>query len=267
MAPALPGFTIVTPSFNQGHFIERTIRSVVDQGYPDLEYFVMDAGSTDGTVEIIKRYEDKIDYWVSQPDGGQSAAINAGWSRGSREIVAWLNSDDYYLPGSLRSVAEYMGAHPDAMVVYGRTAYVDAEGSPLGDLGWPFDRRTMIMSRNVIPQPSAFIRREALERAGMLDETLHYVMDFEFFLRIAQLRAPVFVPHQLAAMTAHPDAKTTRGRDRMAQERWQVRLRYARAPEKPILWVGQKASRLFHLMPPGVRAGIDRIRHMNREAT
>ena len=266
-APALPGFTIVTPSFNQGHFIERTIRSVVDQGYPDLEYFVLDAGSTDGTVEIIKRYEDRIDYWVSQPDGGQSAAINTGWSRGSREIVAWINSDDYYLPGSLRTVADFMSAHPEVMVVYGRTTYVDAVGNPLGDLGWPYDRRTMILSRNVIPQPSTFIRRAALERAGMLDETLHYVMDFEFFLRVAQLRAPVFVPQHLAAMTAHPDAKTTRGRDRMAQERWQIRRRYARGPEKPILWLGQKASRLFHMMPPGVRAGVDRIRHLSRGAT
>jgi len=254
------GFTIVTPSLNQGQFIERTIQSVIDQDYPNLEYFVLDAGSSDDTVEIIRRYEDRIDYWVSQPDGGQSAAINAGWSRGSGEIVAWLNSDDYYLPGSLGMVAAYMTAHPEVLVVYGRADYVDAAGTPLDELGWPYDRRTMIMSRNVIPQPSTFIRRDALERVGMLDESLHYVMDFEFFLRIARVRAPEFIPQRLAVMTSHPDAKTTRGRDRMAQERWKIRLRYARAPEKPVLWVGRGASRLFHLMPTRVRAGIDRIR-------
>lgn len=266
MPSELPTFTIVTPSLNQGQYIERTIRSVLDQGYPKLEYFVMDAGSTDGTVEIIRRYEDRIDHWVSQPDGGQSAAINAGWSRGSGEIIAWLNSDDYYLPGSLRCVAEFMSANPEALVVYGRTETVDAEGHHLSELGWPYNRRTMIMSQNVIPQPSAFIRREALEQAGMLDETLHYVMDFDFFLRIDRIRTPEFVPQHLAVMTIHPDAKTTRGRNRMAQERWKVRLRYASASEKPILRMGQLASRLFHQMPSGVRAGIDRVRRLNRKA-
>ena len=263
--PSEPSFTIVTPSLNQGQFLERTIRSVLDQGYPILEYFIMDAGSTDGSVEIIKRYEDKIDYWVSQADGGQSTAINAGWSRGSGEIVAWLNSDDYYLPGSLRLVAEFMSANPEALVVYGRTEVVDAEGTRLFEVGWPYNHRTMIMSQNLIPQPSAFIRREALQRVGMLDETLHYVMDFDLFLRIDRIRSPDYVPQRLAVMTTHPDAKTTRGRNKMAQERWKVRLRYASASETPILRIGQLASRLFHLTPRRVRAGIDRIRRLNHE--
>src|SRR3954470_24829882 len=115
-----PTMTIVTPSLNQGLYLERTIRSVIDQAYPRLEYFVMDAGSTDDSVDIIKRYADRIDYWVSQPDAGQSAAINAGWARGSGEIVAWLNSDDYYMPGTLASIAKYMHAHRGTMVAYGR---------------------------------------------------------------------------------------------------------------------------------------------------
>ena len=263
MPSELPRFTIVTPSLNQAPFLERTIRSVIDQGYPNLEYFIMDAGSTDGSVEIIKRHEDRIDGWVSQPDGGQSAAINAGWSRGSGEIVAWLNSDDYYLPGSLRWMAGYMNAHPDALVVYGRAELVDRQGDTLAEVGWPYSRRTMVRSHNVIPQPAAFIRREALEMVGMLDETLHYVMDMELFLRIGRIRRPEFVDQPLAGMTKHPDAKTTRGRSGMARERWEVRLRYARASEVPILRAGQVASRASHLLPGGIRDLTDRIRRLD----
>jgi glycosyltransferase involved in cell wall biosynthesis len=263
MPSELPGFTIVTPSLNQGRFIERTIRSVLDQNYPNLEYFIMDAGSNDGTVEIIKRYQDVIDYWVSQPDDGQSAAVNAGWSRGSGEIVAWIASDDYYRPGSFQLVAEFMTAHPEAMVVYGRTEIIDVDGHPLYEVGSPYDRRTMIMSHNVIPQPSAFIRRDALERLGMLDETLHYVMDYEFFLRIARTGQPQYVPRVLASMTAHPGAKTWRGRDRMAAERWAVRRRHATAREIPILWLGKWGSRLFHAMPPTLRSRVDRLRRLS----
>src|SRR4051812_37287519 len=178
MPAELPRFTIVTPSFNQAAYLERTIRSIVDQGYPNLEYFVMDGGSTDGSIDIIKRYDEQIDYWVSGPDGGQAAAINAGWARGSGEIVAWLNSDDYYLPGALRWVADYMVSHPDEWVVYGKVEFVDPEVNLLADLGWPYSRRGMLLSRQLVPQPGAFIRREAIEKVGMLDEHLDYVMDY-----------------------------------------------------------------------------------------
>src|SRR5262245_60343512 len=112
MSPRPLSFTVVTPSLNQARYLERSIRSVIDQDYPALEYFVMDAGSTDGSVDVIERYADRIDYWVSAPDGGQSAAINAGWSRGSGDVVAWLNSDDYYLDGAFATVAALMQAHP-----------------------------------------------------------------------------------------------------------------------------------------------------------
>jgi glycosyltransferase involved in cell wall biosynthesis len=131
MSSGLPSFTVVTPSFNQAQFLERSIRSVIDQDYPDLEYFVMDAGSTDGSVDIIERHADRIDYWVSEPDGGQSAAINAGWSRGSGDIVAWLNSDDHYMPGALETVGAYMQAHPDVMVAYGRCEILGRDGEIL----------------------------------------------------------------------------------------------------------------------------------------
>lgn len=263
MSSGSPSFTVVTPSLNQGQYLERSIRSVIDQGYPGLEYFVMDAGSTDQSVDIIKRYADRIDYWVSGPDGGQSAAINAGWSRGSGEIVAWLNSDDFYLPGSLATVGAYLAAHPDVMVVYGRCDIVDRGGEVLDRVGEPYRRRTMVMSRNVIPQPAAFIRREALDRVGMLDELLHYVMDMELFLRVGRIRAPRFIDETLAGMTRHPDAKTSRGRGGMAGERWQVRLRYARPAEVPLLRAGQLVSRVFQSLPAGIRDATDRLRRLD----
>jgi glycosyltransferase involved in cell wall biosynthesis len=263
MSSGSPRFTVVTPSLNQVRFIERSIRSVVDQGYPNLEYFVMDAGSTDGSVDVIKRYADRIDYWVSAPDGGQSAAINAGWSRGSGEIVAWLNSDDFYLPGSLATVAAYMQAHPDVMVVYGKCEIVDRDGEVLDVVGEPYRRRTMVMSRNVIPQPATFIRREALDAVGMLDESLDFVMDMELFLRVGQIRAPRFLDETFAGMTRHPDAKTSRGRIGMSRERWAIRLRYARGAEIPILWIGHAMSRLLHALPDGVRDATDRLRRLD----
>ena len=127
-----------------------------------------------------------------------------------------------------------MQAHPETMVVYGRADIVDRQGQVLFQVGEPYRRRTMVMSHNVIP-PAAFIRREALETVGMLDESLHYVMDMEFFLRVGRLRAPRFIDNTLAGMTRHPDAKTSAGRSTLAAERWRVRLRYARSAEVPVL--------------------------------
>jgi hypothetical protein len=149
------------------------------------------------------------------------------------------------------------------MVVYGRADVVDRQGELLFQVGEPYRRRTMVMSHNVIPQPAAFIRREALETVGMLDESLHYVMDMEFFLRVGRLRAPRFIDNTLAGMTRHPDAKTSAGRSSLAAERWRVRLRYARSAEVPVLWAGQVGSRVVHSLPDEIRDALDRIRRLD----
>lgn len=260
MSIGLPSLTVVTPSLNQGEFLERTIRSVLDQDYPDLQYIVMDGGSTDGSLDIIHRFAHRLDHWVSAPDGGQSAAINAGWRLARGAVVTWLNSDDFYLPGALARVGAFLGSHPDVMVAYGRGVEVDRAGRPLRELGWPYRRRTMIFSRNVIPQPAAFIRRDAIATLGMLDESLHYMMDLDLFLRIGAVKEPEFIDVPIAGMTSHRHNKTTRDRNRMARERWAVRLRHARSSEVPMLRMGQAASYGFHHLPSPLRTVIDRVR-------
>ena len=131
----LPSITVVTPSFNQARFLERTIRSVLDQGYAQLEYLILDGGSSDGSTDIIRAYESHLAYWISEPDDGQSAAVNAGWRRASGEILGWLNSDDFYLPGTLQFVGEFFAAHPDVAFLYGTCDVVDEAGRKLRQVG------------------------------------------------------------------------------------------------------------------------------------
>jgi len=255
-----PRISIVTPSFNQAQFLERTLRSVLEQGYPDLEYIVMDGGSSDESPRIIERYADRLAHWQSGPDGGQSAAINAGWRRATGEIVGWLNSDDYLLPGTLDLVAQFMRDHPDASAVYGQVDLVSAEGRALGRIGEPFSRRILLFSRTVVPQPAAFVRRAALDRAGPLDEGLQFTMDLDLWFRLARVGPLRFVPRPLAAATVHPEAKTFRDRDPMARERQMVRLRYARGPERLVVRAQPMASRAYQVLPQSVRERADLLR-------
>lgn len=259
MSLPLPKISVVTPSLDQGRFLERTIRSVFEQDYPTIEYIIMDGGSTDRSVEIIRRFAKHLAYWASGPDGGQSAAINSGWRRASGDVLAWLNSDDYYLPGTLRWAGEYFARNPRVWVAYGQGIAVDSSGAALKILGRPYNRRAMVLSGNCIPQPAAFIRREAIEAVGLLDESLNYLMDMDLFLRIGSIRPPVFVVRPAAAMTTHQAAKTIRARKAMAMERALVRLRYARTYEKPLVGLVAGASRLMHTSPK-VTAAIDRVR-------
>ena len=260
MSADLPSITVVTPSFNQGAFLERTIRSVLDQGYPHLEYFVLDGGSTDGSVEIIRRYEHAIDYWVSQPDGGQTAAINAGWQRATGEILAWLNSDDYYLPGALAAAGAAFLEHPDAALVYGPMRREDPDGRSLGTLGSPFDRRRLLYSHQMIPQPSAFFRRAGVEAAGPLDESLHYSMDYDFLLRLTSLGPTVMIAQPLAVATIHAEAKTTRDRAEAAAETNRVRRRYARGAGWLLVRLQPVMSWTYHRLPSAARRLVDRLR-------
>ena len=254
------GFTVVTPSHNQAQFLEHTLRSVLEQDVPNVEYMVLDGGSTDGSVDILRRYERQLSFWRSEPDGGQTAAVNWGWQRARGQILAWLNSDDYYYPGALRIVADHFARNPAAILVYGVCEYVDPDGKSLGYAGVPFSLRTMIYSRDIVPQPSAFVRREAIELVGGLDESLNYSMDYDFFLRIAKRSAPIFIPQVLAAATIHPMAKTTKDRDLARQETHRVRLRHASRPGRLVVRLQPLMSRVFQALPEPIKTRVGELR-------
>lgn len=181
-----PRVTVVTPSYNQANFIEETIRSVLLQGYPNLEYFIVDGGSNDGSVEIIERYAGHLAWWVSEPDEGQSHAINKGFLRATGDIIAWLNSDDVYLPGAIPGSVAYLLAHPSVDLVYGDVIFVDQEGNRIGKFfSEPFNLKRLVTDFCNIPQPSVFLRRKVADAVGLLRTDFHYSMDLEWWIRIA----------------------------------------------------------------------------------
>lgn len=205
-----PQISIVTPSFNQGQFIEETIRSVLLQGYPNLEYIIIDGGSTDGSVEIIKKYEPWLAYWVSEKDDGQSHAINKGWKHSSGEILCWLNSDDTLLMGTLYRAALTLRERPDAGLVYAMGKIVDVDGNPTGQtFGRDSNLISMLLtSRNAIAQPSTFVSRRAIDRVGYLNVEFHMSMDWDLWIRIASRYPIVFVPEIWSRMRVWEGAKT-----------------------------------------------------------
>jgi len=207
----LPRITVVTPSLNQGAFLEETIRSVINQEYPDLEYIVIDGGSTDGSADIIRRYAGSLSYWVSEPDRGQAYAINKGWRRATGSILAWLNTDDTYRPGALAAVAAAYRRHPEAGLFCGDADVVDAAGHRLrthhaGPVGFA----EVLCWQPPLPQPAVFWSRRSLETAGWLDPELHYCMDYDLYLRTTCTSTVTTVPQILATMRQHAAAKTVR---------------------------------------------------------
>jgi glycosyltransferase involved in cell wall biosynthesis len=182
-----PKISVVTPSYNQGEFIEETIRSVLLQGYPNLEYVIIDGGSTDSTVEVIHKYERWLSDWVSEEDKGQADAINKGWGRSTGEILAWINSDDTYCLGALAGVAEIFSSNKDIVVVSGAANTIDVQGKRVlfTKKSPDIDPYAMLKHSGGVPtQPSVFFRRRVLGEVGFLNSSLHLVMDWEFWIRV-----------------------------------------------------------------------------------
>jgi glycosyltransferase involved in cell wall biosynthesis len=207
----LPRLTVITPSLNQARYLERTLQSVLDQGYPDLEYIVMDGGSTDGSVDILRRYDDRLAYWVSEPDGGQSWAINRGIARSTGEVVAYINSDDYYLAGAFEAALPLF-AEPPVRWVVGATEYREADGT-LETLSIPNPpsgpRRHWLRAPWYVPQASSFWRRDVFDEFGLLREDLNFVFDTEFGLRLVLGGLhPVTIDRRLAVRYLHTEAKS-----------------------------------------------------------
>lgn len=222
-----PKISIVTPSLNQMSFIEQTICSVLDQNYPHLEYIIIDGGSTDGTSEIIRRYQKYLAHWVSEPDGGQAHAINKGFRKCTGDLVAWQNSDDYYLPGALSKVAQAYQTH-EADVYFGHKYNVDEVGQIIRPQCYtPFSLRVHIYEGMTMANQSAFWRRELLDRLGYLDESLHYAMDYEFFLRLGLNGCQFYLVNDfLGCFRLHEEAKSRRQRHKWNAELTRIRQNY-----------------------------------------
>lgn len=217
-----PLVSIVTPSYNQAAFLEETIRSVLIQEYPQLEYLVVDGGSTDGSLEIIHKYAGYLTWWISEEDRGQAEAINKGLRRAHGEIVGWLNSDDMYLPGVIPAVVSAFEKHPDAGLVFGNAVSIDGQGRPLNDQVFRDLSLVDLMAFTIICQPAVFIRKRVLDQVEGLDEGYHYLLDHHLWLRIAENSSIVHLPRTLAFARHHASAKNVAQAQRFGQEAYRI---------------------------------------------
>lgn len=207
----LPRISIVTPSRNQGRFLERTIASVLDQDYPHLEYVVQDGASTDDSVNILRRHSTRLHHWESCPDDGQAQAVNLGFRHTSGEIMAYLNSDDVYLPGTLRYVGRYFARHPDIDVVYGQRVLIDEGDAEIGRWVLPPHDSDTLGWADYVPQETLFWRRRIWDAAGgAIDESFQFALDWDLLLRFRDAGARFRrLPRFLAAFRIHPAQKTS----------------------------------------------------------
>lgn len=199
--------TVVTPSYNQGRFIKDTIESVLSQDYSPIEYMVMDGGSSDETISVLNNYRDRF-YWVSEKDKGQSNAINKGWGRAKGDILAYINSDDIYLPKAISKAAAYMVKHPEVAAVYGEGYHIREDGTVIERYPTEPYNRERLTETCFICQPTVFIRRSVLEEIGLLDESLSYCMDYDLWLRIAERYPLSYLPEYLACTRFYSETKT-----------------------------------------------------------
>lgn len=213
-----PLVSIVTPSFNQSEFIEMTIQSVLRQSYQPIEYIVIDGGSTDGSLEIIEKYADQFAYWISEPDQGQVDAINKGLRKASGEIIAWINSDDMYVAGAVGQAVESLQGHPEVGMVYGDGIMVDGANKLLDLHTYRTYDALDLLCFDVLLQPTVFMRREALEKVGLLSTEYHMVLDHDLWIRIALEKPILHVASFWAVERTHAKAKTVAQTDIFVEE-------------------------------------------------
>jgi len=232
MTHNLPLVSIVTPSFNQAKYLEKTIQSVLSQEYPRVEYILVDGGSTDGSVEIIRKYEKDLAWWISEPDAGQTDAINKGFAHANGEIFAWLNSDDTYEPGAIREAVDYLLAHPEIGMVYGDANFIDETGRIIGKFpAAQTDYRRLRRGYVHIPQQASFWRAELWRQVAPLDSSFYFAMDYDLWVRLAKITQIRYLPgHVWANFRLHLDAKTIAEDDRCWPEMLRVHYREGGSP-------------------------------------
>jgi glycosyltransferase involved in cell wall biosynthesis len=220
-----PLVSIVTPSYNQARFLPATIESVLGQTYPNIEYIIIDGGSSDGSLQVIQSYADRLVYWVSEPDQGQTDGINKGFARANGQVLAWLNSDDTYQPNAVAEAVDYLSLHPQVGMVYGQASFIDEHGRQIGRFpAAQTDYQRLRRGYVHIPQQAAFWRAELWQQVGPLDPSYYFAMDYDLWLRLAKVSKMQHVPRLWANFRLHSGAKTIAEDDRCWPE--MIRIHY-----------------------------------------
>lgn len=221
-----PLVSIVTPSFNQADYLEETILSVLNQTYPNIEYIVIDGASTDGSREIIQKYEKQISCWVSETDKGQTDAINKGFTRARGLVLGWINSDDTLLPGAVQAAVAFLSTHADVGLVYGDANYIDEKSRIIGKFPAAQTDLARLQRGYVhIPQQAAFFRADLWRQVAPLDDSFYFAMDYDLWTRLAAISKIQYVPQVWANFRLHADAKTITADDRCWPEMLRVHYR------------------------------------------
>ncbi|MBP2134575.1 glycosyltransferase involved in cell wall biosynthesis [Methanomicrobium sp. W14] len=244
-----PKISVITPSFNQDSFLEETVRSVLLQNYPNLEYIILDGGSSDSSVEIIKKYDDFIDYWVSKPDKGQADAIYKGIKMATGDIVAYINSDDFYYPGTFFKVAEKFLEDPLSGWLTGKTVFVDEFSVPMNDQPkyLPINMFTMTYLGNFITQPSTFWKKDLFLSVGGFNKNLRFCFDYELFMKFLKIEKPLWCNGNFAAFRYHSLSKTANIHDVCIEESEVIIDGYVNSDNLLRQYVGKMLGRLYSL--------------------
>lgn len=253
MTKGLPLISIVTPSLNQGAYIEDTIKSVINQNYPNFEHIIIDGGSTDDTIDILRRYNHLI--WISEKDRCQSEAINKGFKKAKGEIIGWLNSDDSYEPNAFFTVVKELNKAQGKYIVFGNCNVIDEKGEIIAFHNGKYRGKDSFIEywNYSVPQPSFFFCRDIIYEIGLLNENLHYAMDRDFFLRAAEKYTLFYINKTLANFRMHRQSKSVLGIERFEPELYEISKRYWGSKYRVRYW-------LFYLSGHNYRSNIIRVK-------